>query len=261
MQTDYNSIESVTMLIKNSGLKKFKIQRVGAQKNSAPIFESLSTTSTDSAIEKFNQWATLIENSNPYEMLLFDDENSTLNDDQNVKSKKGKLIRFTFSLNGYSNRGQSANINGSNPINQQDLVKQVVDALKGDAILNKLELMEKRIQEMEEEEEEEEEEEPSQNINGSWTPDKVTSVINGIHLLIDKIKEPVKQPSTAINGAEETKSQNTNGTKLSAEEMERVQQAINILKNHDPEIGTHLLKLAAIAKNNPSKYKMALSFL
>lgn len=42
---------------------------------------------------------------------------------------------------------------------------------------------------------------------------------------------------------------------------EKVQQAINVLCAKDPELGDHLLKLAAIAMNNPNQFNMLIGML
>jgi hypothetical protein len=54
---------------------------------------------------------------------------------------------------------------------------------------------------------------------------------------------------------------NAVGLHLEADQIEKINQAIAILAEHDPKIGDHLLKLAALARDNPSKYKMGLSML
>jgi len=48
---------------------------------------------------------------------------------------------------------------------------------------------------------------------------------------------------------------------LSAEQRDKVQNAMDILMRTDPKIGDHLYALALIAQNEPSKYQMALKFL
>ena len=48
---------------------------------------------------------------------------------------------------------------------------------------------------------------------------------------------------------------------VSPEQYKKLEQAISILAKADPEIGDHLLSLALIARDNPKKYAMALTFL
>jgi hypothetical protein len=49
--------------------------------------------------------------------------------------------------------------------------------------------------------------------------------------------------------------------KVSPDQYAKLEEAINILATCDPEIGDHLLALALMARDNPKKYKMALTFL
>jgi hypothetical protein len=46
-----------------------------------------------------------------------------------------------------------------------------------------------------------------------------------------------------------------------AEENQKLQEAVNILVTVDPQLGTNLLKLAGIAKQDPDKYKLLVSML
>lgn len=49
--------------------------------------------------------------------------------------------------------------------------------------------------------------------------------------------------------------------RLSPDERQKLDQAMEILLSSDPLIGTHLAKLAAILRDNPAKYKMYASML
>ena len=51
------------------------------------------------------------------------------------------------------------------------------------------------------------------------------------------------------------------GPKISQDQYTKLEEAVNILAACDPLIGDHLLGLAKIARDNPGKYKMALTFL
>lgn len=50
-------------------------------------------------------------------------------------------------------------------------------------------------------------------------------------------------------------------SRITPEEYAKLEEAIQILAQHDKKIGTHLLGLAHIARDSPAKYKMALTFL
>jgi len=48
---------------------------------------------------------------------------------------------------------------------------------------------------------------------------------------------------------------------LEEEQITKIKEAVAILAQHDKKIGDHLLKLAALARDNPHKYKMGLQML
>lgn len=90
----------------------------------------------------------------------------------------------------------------------------------------------------------------------------VNEVIGAIRKLFNK--NAPYQPTTQSATMAGTSTQPQQGSKwetLTAEQQEKLKQAMEMLMGVDPLIGDHLLGLANIAVNNPSKYAMALKFL
>ena len=50
-------------------------------------------------------------------------------------------------------------------------------------------------------------------------------------------------------------------TSTAQDENQKLQQAVNILVTVDPQLGTHLLKLAEVAQADPSKYEQLIGML
>jgi hypothetical protein len=66
---------------------------------------------------------------------------------------------------------------------------------------------------------------------------------------------PGQQPPAAAPAGD---TQGSNFDKLSADQQEKIKQAMEVLMARDPQLGDHLLKLAQMSVD---KYKMALTFL
>jgi hypothetical protein len=80
----------------------------------------------------------------------------------------------------------------------------------------------------------------------------VTKVLNLVDGLGDTITGVFKPNKVAAIGATKTDA---------ASENAKLQEAVNILVEIDPQLGTNLLKLAGIAKADPSKYNLLISML
>lgn len=72
-----------------------------------------------------------------------------------------------------------------------------------------------------------------------------------------------KTPVAAMAGIDDQKPQQagTAWDSLAEDQRQKLQKAMEMLMRVDPQIGDHLLGLANIAVNQPSKYQMALKFL
>lgn len=253
MNADYNSLESVVSLIVQSGLNKFKITRPNSPKNSIPVYESINTNSNADAVSKFKSWADLIENTNPYEMLLFDSIDAANTDD--VKGKK-KIVRFTFTLNGGYRNNTPVTISGNsnNNVDQSTLIKQIVAEMQANQKEDRLSKLEQKIDSILNGDDEDDEDQ--------YQPFDVNGLVLGVNTIINNIKGIKNQntPAAALNGPEE---QNMQGgkRKLTDEQTKRLMDALNVLKDIDPEIDQNIYKLALIAQKKPDMYKMAIQYL
>lgn len=107
-------------------------------------------------------------------------------------------------------------------------------------ILNKLSVMEARLQAMEEEDEE-----PEDMISGLIKNPEIQTMLMGMLTSFLKPTATGTVKPTAIAGISENK----------------LSEALEILKQHDPHIDEDLMKLAEIAVNNPNQFQMLLKML
>jgi len=83
---------------------------------------------------------------------------------------------------------------------------------------------------------------------------KLVSIIDGVGNTVSGIFKPAQLPTAAIGATK------TPGPDVEAENA-KLQQAITMLIEVDPQLGTNLLKLAGIAVADPSKYNLMITML
>ncbi len=247
--TDIDLIGSkaVAQYIEHSGLTHFIISRISSQKNSAPIYEFLLGNSNTKCVEAFNKWASIVENENEYELLLF---NKLLSDSGNADEEKilhnrnkEKSLRVTFVL--AKNKNQSQNNN--NIIDSQTIIENAL--LKQSQFFEekesnrKIQALEQKIDELLNREEEEEEEIGGENNNNLANLIGVLTKLTGINA-------NTKTPPT-INGV----------NSLTPEKIKNINTAVKKLAKYDEDIDLDLLKLSEIAENNNGTFKMLLNSL
>jgi len=111
------------------------------------------------------------------------------------------------------------------------------------AIMSRLEAIEKKI--VKDDEEEDDDEPQPQGLAGLINnPDFQTMIVGYIGQIIDRVL-PVKKETVAIHGFEDNK----------------LDQALTILKKHDPELENDLMLLAEMAEKNPGQFKFLISML
>jgi hypothetical protein len=110
------------------------------------------------------------------------------------------------------------------------------------AILSRLEAIEQKISNNDQEEETQPEHQGLSGIVNN--PEFQTMLVQYIGAIVDRII-PIKKQSVAINGFDDNK----------------LDQALLILKKHDPELENDLMILANMAENNPGQFKFLLSML
>jgi len=137
--------------------------------------------------------------------------------------------------------------------NTNDEINEVVNGYRerignyNNAILSKLEAIEQKIA-IDQEEEEEIKQEP-QGFSGIIAgivnnPDVQVMLANIFMGALDRFM-PLKKETVAINGFDDNK----------------LDEALMILKKHDPELESDLMLLAKMAESNPGQFKFLLSML
>jgi hypothetical protein len=111
------------------------------------------------------------------------------------------------------------------------------------AVLSRLEAIEKKISD--DENDQDETENQPQGLSGIVNnPEFQSMIVSYIGAIVDRLI-PIKKQSVAINGFEDNK----------------LETALTILKKHDPELENDLMILADMAENNPGQFKFLLSML
>lgn len=110
------------------------------------------------------------------------------------------------------------------------------------AILSRLEAIEQKI--TNDEQDENDNSQPQGLAGIVNNPEFQSMIVQYIGAIVDRVI-PIKKQSIAINGFEDNK----------------LEQALSILKKHDPELENDLLILAEMAENNPGQFKFLLSML
>lgn len=126
-----------------------------------------------------------------------------------------------------------------------------------DDIEKKLDAIEKRLAK----EESEEPEGIMGMLSGMMDNPKIQEAVAGqIIGLVGAIRNkffPVAYTPGAVAGIDPGSS----ATELTSEEAMLLSQALAVLKQRDPQIGTHLYKVALIAQNDPGKYNLLIGML
>jgi hypothetical protein len=243
METDYQGGNSVANLIEITGLTKFRITRVGINKNAVPVYEHIGAGSNEKAVAKFREWASLTDNCLPYDMELFNTKEDSEERGEEIHNKKqGKILRFTFCLNKaekYAPQQQQQQGTGNvTELIENALLKQKA-FYENNELMKRLEVMDAKLNEYMEAEDEDEDDQAE--LSGLNNP----NIINLLGLL-----------SKALSGNKPTV---VNG--LKSEQITNINTAIKILSKYDDQIDTDLLKLANLAENNTPTFEMLLKTL
>jgi hypothetical protein len=243
METDYQGANSVANLIEITGLTKFRITRVGINKNAVPVYEHIGAGSNEKAVSKFREWASLTDNCLPYDMELFNSkEDSEATGEEIHNKKQGKILRFTFCIN-KAEKYQQAPAQSQNNGNVTELIENALLKQKAfyenNELMKRLEVMDEKLNQYMEEDEDDDDDEAQ--LSGLNNP----NIINLLGLL-----------SKALSGNKPTV---VNG--LKSEQITNINTAIKILSKYDDQIDTDLLKLSNLAENNTPTFEMLLKTL
>lgn len=184
---------------------------------------------TDECIEKLkNYFNCITPDPKTIYILKWWDEKPEFNKGKVITSCEGSLKFVTNTddevnefVNGYRERSHNYN----------------------NAILSRLEAIEQKISS--DSDDEEDIQPKNMGLAGIVNnPEFQSMIVQYIGAIVDRVL-PIKRQSVAINGIDDNK----------------LDQALSILKKHDPELENDLLILANMAENNPNQFKFLLSML
>lgn len=252
MQVDIIGIEDVLKYIEATKLSKFTVQRSSGA-GYIPCFECLDSESNSHAINEFSKWASIIRNSMPYKLNVFDVAEVILDANGHEKIKKsgkrsGKM-ECTFILNqGYNNVGSNKNEPTDQHFDQNEFRKQVIKEISEqnaqNEILKEIQELRAKFAELEEDEDEPVEEGSIAGISGNQ--------ISQIMGLVNLFKQ---QQNPSLNGDIENNIIDINIQK------DNINKAIKILYKNDKQLDTDLLKLAELSETKKETFTMLLQTL
>lgn len=242
METEYQGANNVAAIIEITGLTKFRITRVGVNKNSVPVYEHIAAGSNEKAVAKFREWSSLTDNCIPYDMELFNTKEDSEERGEEIHNKKqGKILRFSFCLNKaekYQQQQGQQQQGSTEALIENALLKQKA-YYENNELMKRLEAMDQRLSEYIEAEEEEEDD--RSELSGLNNP----SIINLLGLLSKSLSG---NKPTVVNG-------------LQTEQINNINKAVKILSRYDDQIDSDLLKLANLAETNTATFDMLLKTL
>jgi hypothetical protein len=112
----------------------------------------------------------------------------------------------------------------------------------------------------------EEGDEKPEGINGFLAgimedPFMKQTLVQALAGIVSKIVPMRNMPGSAVAGIGDAGPQQMLASVLEAGQPEKVQEAINVLCAKDPKLGDHLLSVARIALNDPTRYSLFISML
>lgn len=262
MNVDLIGLENIKGYIERSRKSKFSIYRAGTNGNSLPVFECIGNTTNHEAVKDFEAWANLVNNNNPYRLVLFDIADEEGN---KAKGRAGKMeANFCIVEPGtkFGSNGESAGLSLEQMREQmrkefEAHAAQTAQELK----IKELELKIEAMQAAEDDEEDDEEEEPGGLFGVLSKPDN----LQAIQMIAQALRGGNLPAAPAINGtdtAEETQTMATATEQTnSAENAKRLNKAVLRLAAKDKKLTEHLEKLADIAEGKPMQFKMLLTML
>lgn len=242
MEADFVGLNKITDVLKSSGFSKCSIYRYPNSTGSLPVFQKLNTKNNHELVSSFIEWGKNIDNNVIYEITLFNNVDTIIDEsgaEKVVKTKsKEEKAKFCIQFK------KEASIGSNNTGSIESIVGLVSDRMiklqEENAIMSEIKAIKDKLTELESEEEEEEEE----SDLGALNPNNLNMIMSAIQMLNGNSQ----QNKTTINGLTDDKKAN-------------IQKALKVLYKHDPDLDTDLLKLSDLAENNNSTFKMLLNTL
>lgn len=241
-QTDLIGTQAVCDFIRASHMAIYYIHRYPSQSGQLPTYEYLKGTSPEQAAQDFQKWSAIINagqrNTIQYQITVTNIQEGE--EVSEVKKRKVQKMRASFVFNN-DNSDMNSNRRVGDPPDKSYFDIQL------DAIKKELKL-EARIRELEDTVEDLEDElDEVEELGGMNTPQNKL-----LSKLVDKLDNEKKTKKVAA-------SVSSPGNK--DEILKSLNKSIKILLKHDPELDTHLAKLAKVAVEKPTKFKMLLNLM
>lgn len=240
MEADFVGLNKITDVLKSSGFIKCSIYRYPNSTGSLPVFQKLGTKNNHELVSSFIEWGKNIDNNVIYEITLFNNVDTVIDEtgaEKVVKTKsKEEKAKFLIQFK------KEANISTGSTTDVNSIVGLVTDRMikvqEENLLMNEIKAIKDKLAEFDQEEEEEE------TGLGALNPNNINMIMSALQM----INGNTQQNKTVINGLTDDKKAN-------------IQKALKVLFKHDPELDTDLLKLSDLAENNNGTFKMLLNTL
>jgi hypothetical protein len=241
MEADFVGLNKIVDVIKSSGFVKCSIYRYPNSTGSLPVFQKLNTKNNHELCTQFIDWGKHIDNNVVYEVTLFNNVDTVVDEtgQEKVSKTKSKDDKAKFLVQ--FKKEASITATGGNDINT--IVGLVADKInkanEENILMNEIKSIKDKLSQLESEDEDEDE-----SDLGALNPNNLNMLMSAIQML-----NPNKpNNTTVING-------------LSDDKKSNIQKALKVLYKHDPDLDTDLLKLSDLAENNNATFKMLLTTL
>lgn len=240
MEADFVGLNKITDVLKSSGFTKCSIYRYPNSTGALPVFQKLVTKTNHELVSSFVEWGKNIDNNVIYEITLFNNVDTVIDEtgaEKVVKTKsKEEKAKFCIQFKKENNTvsGSNTDINSIVGLVTDRMIKVQEENL----LMNEIKAIKDKLAEFDQEEEEEEE-----TGLGALNPNNINMIMSALQMINGNT-----QNKTVINGITDEKKSN-------------IQKALKVLYKHDPDLDTDLLKLSDLAENNNSTFKMLLNTL
>lgn len=232
MRPVYYGKESVISYIDHVGLSNFKIYVLERGNNyNIPIFTSLKGNIKE-AIKDFGKFSDGVLMGNPTDETVY---YIRFYADPDKLDKHQQETYFAFNK---EKEDSIAGVSGGN--NMNDMFSMVSGLMSNIMPMAKAQVENEMLRERLEELESEPEPEPE--------PNQMMQVMG---MLLPKLLDKLDSPKVQVAG----------DTIQVDSKSELLNKALEILKEHDPDLETDLYKLSQVAQNNPEQFKMLLTML
>lgn len=253
MDVDLVGIEAVSDFIRHSKLNYYYIHKYPSQQGTLAIYEYRNGSNAGDAATDFIQWASIMnkgsKNYTEYQITILNFKEGDEEKDDPKRIRRHKIrASFVFYKEAeteqapqYKNNYINGNDFNQSPVNFQAQLDEKINALRTELTLkHENEKLLERIESLEDELDEVGE--------AAKEPDYLTTIMS---LIAGKNATTQKNeiPKAVLNGPPST------------DKWDALKETIRTLLEYDPELPTHLGKLAHLAKTNTAKFHVLINML